>query len=267
MLNPSPDQSTDANGIPDASAQAPQSPTRTRVKNDPCAKPAATQPQEWFSWRLTQAYFFDPTFGHAVITSRRNIFDTTLDLSGVAFLTEPRNISPLISRARLRTSGHTDIEWDFDYDTGAKKFTSSNLYVEARANNLFGGVSFASLNAPGRFATETIDTNNNDQQTLVTLSHLELQADARARRLRRPQPPGVCSRRQRRPRPEPRHASSTPRSRRATTGTAAAFRSSTASTSWARCATRTPTASTSRLRTSARPAISAARNESSSSRL
>jgi LPS-assembly protein len=168
VLNPSPDQSTDANGIPDASAEAPQAPTRTDVKNDPCAKPAAPQQQEWFSWRLTQAYFFDPTFGHAVITSRRNIFDSTLDLSGVAFLTEPRNISPLISRARLRTSGHTDIGWDFDYDTGAKKFTSSNVYMEARANNLFGGISFASLNAPGRFATETIDTNDNDQETLVT---------------------------------------------------------------------------------------------------
>ncbi len=168
VLNPSPDQSTDANGIPDASAQAPQVPTRTHRKQpDPCTQPSAPQQQEWFSWRLAQRYFFDPTFGHAVITSRRNIFASTLDLSGIAFLTEPRNISPLISRMRMRTSGHTDVEWDFDYDTGASKFTSSNLYAEARAKSLFGGVSYALLNAPGRFYTQTIDTNNNDQQTLV----------------------------------------------------------------------------------------------------
>jgi LPS-assembly protein len=140
---------------------------RTHAKQDPCAQPASTGQQEWFSWRLAQRYFIDPTFGHAVLNSRRNIFDSTLDLSGVAFLTEPRNISPLISRMRMRTSGHTDIEWDFDYDTGAKKFTSSNIYAEARAGNLFGGFSYAQLNAPGRSYTETIDTTNNDQQTPV----------------------------------------------------------------------------------------------------
>lgn len=172
VLNPSPDQSTDANGIPDASAQAPQEPTRThapsQTQTGQCNQPTRPAQQEWFSWRLAQRYFFDPTFGHAVMTSRRNLFDTTLSLSGIAFLTEPRDISPLISRMRFRTSGHTDVEWDFDLDTGAKKFTSSNIFLDARKGRLFGGVSYALLNAPGRFATETIDTNNNDQQTLVS---------------------------------------------------------------------------------------------------
>jgi LPS-assembly protein len=166
-MNPTPDQSTDANGIPDASAQAPQSPIRTHAKADPCNQPVVPTQQEWFSWRLTQRYFFDPTFGNAVLDSRRNIFDTTLSLSGVAFLTEPRNISPLISRMRFRTSGHTDVEWDFDYDTGATKFTSSNIFLDARKGQLFGGISYALLNAPGRFYTETIDTDNNDQATLT----------------------------------------------------------------------------------------------------
>ena len=32
---------------------------------------------------------------------------------------------------------------------------------------VFGGMSYALLNAPGRFSTEVIDTNNNDQETLV----------------------------------------------------------------------------------------------------
>ena len=166
VLNPSPDQSTDANGIPDASAQAPQSPTRNHAKSDVCNQPVVPTQQEWFSWRLTQRYFFNPTFGNAVITSRRNIFDTTLDLSGVAFLTEPRNISPLLSRMRFRTSGHTDVEWDFDYDTGAKKFTSSNVFLDARKGNLFGGVSYALLSAPGR--SEQIIDDDNGQQTPVT---------------------------------------------------------------------------------------------------
>ena len=167
VLNPTPASSTDANGIPDASAQAPQEPTRTHAKNDKCNQPAVPTQQEWFSWRLTQRYFFDPTFGNAVISGRRNIFDSTLNLSGVAFLTEPRDISPLISRMRFRTSGHTDVEWDFDYDTGAKKYTSSNIFLDARKGRLFGGVSYALLNAPGRSYTEEIDTSNNDQETPI----------------------------------------------------------------------------------------------------
>ena len=89
-----------------------------------------------------------------------------MSLSGVAFLTEPRNISPLVSRLRVRTSGHTDAEWDFDYDTGASKFTSNNVYFDAHEGPVFGGVSYARLNAPGRFATEIIDTNSN--ASLVT---------------------------------------------------------------------------------------------------
>jgi LPS-assembly protein len=159
VMNPTPSTSTDANGIPDASAQAPQEPFRTHAKSDPCNQPAVPTQQEWFSWRLTQRVFFDPTFGGAVITGRRNIFDSTLDLSGVAFLTGPRNISPLLSRARFRTSGHTDVEWDFDYDTGAKKFTSSNVYLDGRRGNLFGGISYALLSAPGRFS-ELIDNGS-----------------------------------------------------------------------------------------------------------
>jgi LPS-assembly protein len=112
--------------------------------------------REWISWRLTQKTFFNQNFGGAVQNSRRNIFDTTLNFSGIAFLTEPRAISPLISRLRVRTSANLDVEWDFDLDTGAKKFTSNNVLVDAHQGNLFGGMSYARLNAPGRFYTDGV---------------------------------------------------------------------------------------------------------------
>jgi len=143
----------DANGIPVPNAPGP--PLRTHAHNT-CVSPEPQQ-QEWFSWRVAQRHFFDSNFGGAVINTRRNIFDTTLSLSGIAFLTEARDISPLISRMRFRTSSHTDIEWDFDLDTGAKKFTSNNIFLDVREGQLFGGVSYARLNAPGRFYTETIN--------------------------------------------------------------------------------------------------------------
>ncbi len=111
--------------------------------------------EEFISWRLAQKYFFDETFGGAVVNGRRNIFTTTLDLSGVAFLTEPRAISPLISRLRVRSSAHTDFEWDFDYDTGANKFTGNNVYLDVHQGNAFTAVSYARLDAPGRFFTQS----------------------------------------------------------------------------------------------------------------
>ncbi|WP_182275754.1 LPS assembly protein LptD [Granulicella sp. 5B5] len=157
-----PHATTDANGIPEAETTAPDSPTRTHVKRfDPCARRGPAPQQEWFSWELAQKTFFDRNFGGAVIDTRRNIFESTLNFSGIAFLTEPRAISPLISRMRFRTSSHADVEWDFDYDTGAKKFNSSNIFLDAHEGNWFGGFSYAKLNAPGRSYTENISSVTN----------------------------------------------------------------------------------------------------------
>ncbi len=115
------------------------------------------QNEELISWRLAQKTFIDQSFGGAIVNGRRNIFDTTLAFSGVAFLTEPRRISPLISRLRVKSSAHTDVEWDFDYDTGAKKFNSSNVYLDLhQKDGLFGALSYARLDAPGRFFTESL---------------------------------------------------------------------------------------------------------------
>ena len=127
---------------------------------------------ERVQWRITQKYFFDPNFGGAVLNGRRNIFDTTLALSGIAFLTEAREISPLISRLRVQTSEKTDVEWDFDYDTGASKFTSNNVFFDMHQGNVFSGLSYARLNAPGRFYTQgTISAVSNFSQLRMLLGY------------------------------------------------------------------------------------------------
>ena len=94
----------------------------------PRKKPETCRMRERISWRLAQKYFFDQTFGGAVQAGCRNIFDTTLSLSGVAFLTEPRAISPLISRMRLEPSAKVDLEWDFRPGHG-----SEEVHLEQRA--------------------------------------------------------------------------------------------------------------------------------------
>jgi LPS-assembly protein len=138
--------------------------------DDPEAASNNCGAREWISWRLTQKYFFDKNFGGAVVDGKRNIFDTTLNLSGVAFLTEAREISPLVSRLRVRTSAKMDVEWDFDLDTGAKKFTSNNVLVDLHEGNAFGGLSYARLNAPGRSYTQGASSLVSDFSQLRVLA-------------------------------------------------------------------------------------------------
>ena len=121
--------------------------------------------REWISWSIAQKHFFDPDFGGSVSTGPRNVLDTSLSFTGIAFVTRPRSYSPVISRLRVRTSAKTDVEWDFDYDFCAaappnpnspppppgycnKTFASNNLFVDVHQGRAFGGISYAWLNAP-----------------------------------------------------------------------------------------------------------------------
>lgn len=107
-------------------------------------------------WRLAQKHYFDPSFNGSVANGRRNIFESTLDFSGIAFITQPREISPMISELRVRISDKTDVEWDVNYDFGQHRFTASNVFIDEHIGQYFGGLSFARLNAPGRFLTSPI---------------------------------------------------------------------------------------------------------------
>ena len=107
--------------------------------------PAA--PREWASWQITQKYFLDPNFGGALVPGRRNVFDTTLDLTGIAFLTNPRNLSPLISRMRFEAVRNLRIEWDMDYDPRAGRWDADNVFAGYSRGRTTIGVGHALLNA------------------------------------------------------------------------------------------------------------------------
>jgi LPS-assembly protein len=84
---------------------------------------------DWISWQLGQKYYFEPDFDHAITRKTPNSLLTTLDLTGVDFLSGPRHYSPIISRLRIQTSAATNAEWDLDYDTKTGRITSSNVYA------------------------------------------------------------------------------------------------------------------------------------------
>ena len=62
----------------------------------------------------------------------------------------------------MRASENVDVEWDFDLDTGAKKFTSNNVLVDVHTGNVFTGLSYARLNAPGRSYSEGVTSSTSD---------------------------------------------------------------------------------------------------------
>jgi LPS-assembly protein len=111
----------------------------------PCKGDEALGPNEtcgggtidWLTWTVAQKYFFDPSFGGAVTEHTRNVLDTTLDLSGIAFLTRERNASPVISRLRVRTTSATDFEWDLDYDTVRGRIEASSITTSYRTGPVF----------------------------------------------------------------------------------------------------------------------------------
>ncbi|HEY0797008.1 MAG TPA: LPS assembly protein LptD [Acidisarcina sp.] len=110
---------------------------------------------DWLSWRVTQKYFLHPDFGGAVVSGARNVLSSTLDLTGVAFLTQPRFLSPVVSRLRLRTTAATDLEWDLDYDAKLGRITSSDLFAAYRHNDYAFAISHAKLDAPELSPTST----------------------------------------------------------------------------------------------------------------
>ena len=100
---------------------------------------------DWLSWTVAQRHYFDPTFGGAVVRGQRNVLASTLDLTGIAFLSGPRSNSPVISRLRLRTTGVTDLEWDVDYDTRSGRLQDSNLFASYRLDKYVFSVGDARL--------------------------------------------------------------------------------------------------------------------------
>ncbi len=90
---------------------------------------------EVVSWELSQARYFDPTFGGAVVPGHRNIVESESDLTGFAFLDGPRNYSPIVSV--LRVQQKIGVEWRTDYDPLRGGISNSGFTADARWSSYF----------------------------------------------------------------------------------------------------------------------------------
>ncbi len=132
---------------------------RVNVLNQPCIP--GPEVREIATWEVEQKYFLDPNFGGALIAGQRNVFTTTEDLTGIAFATEPRHLSPLVSRLRVATSSHTDTEWDADYDFQLGRINASTLLVNYNLGSFTIGGGDAFLQIPQSSVAEPTQSEGN----------------------------------------------------------------------------------------------------------
>lgn len=146
-------------GMPALMVGAPPPPHRIPWERTPptAERPCPKQPEtrEVVTWYLAQKYFLDQDFGGALVPGRTNVFTSTVDLTGIAFLTEPRHLSPLISRLRVSTGPRDDFEWDADFDFFAGRVNSSTVLFNHHMGLFTVGFGNAFLHAPGAIVSTT----------------------------------------------------------------------------------------------------------------
>ncbi len=127
------------------------------------------QSREWASWQISQNVFIDSSFGGALISGRRNVFDSTLDMSAVAFLTSPRNLAPITSRLRFEAIDNLRIQWDLDYDPQKGELNSDNLYAGYSWGRTTVGVGHALLNAVDESRGSASTIKSQQLQPFITI--------------------------------------------------------------------------------------------------
>ena len=98
------------------------------------------QVHEAMSIQVWQRRYFDPDFGGAVVPGQRNVLRSSLTLTGLAFIDQPRRYSPVVGILRANLTPRVGVEWRTDYDPLREKITNSTFTADARAGPLFFGV-------------------------------------------------------------------------------------------------------------------------------
>ena len=88
--------------------------------------------EEFVTWRLAQKYFFDPTFGGALVPNQPNVFQTLDALTPFAFADQPKHFSPIISDLTVDPGKAFDTEFLINYDPQRNRLTAIGTLVKFR---------------------------------------------------------------------------------------------------------------------------------------
>jgi LPS-assembly protein len=95
------------------------------------------QAKNLVTWKIAQAYYFDPTFGGALVAGRRNVFQALDSITPFAFADEPRRFSPINSDLVISPGGKYDAEIRLDYDTERHRITTAEILLKIRPTENF----------------------------------------------------------------------------------------------------------------------------------
>jgi len=88
------------------------------------------QANELVTWKVAQAYYFDPTFGGALVPGTRNVFQALDSITPFAFADEPRRFSPINSDLVITPGGIYDAEVRLDFDTVRHRITTAETLLK-----------------------------------------------------------------------------------------------------------------------------------------
>lgn len=114
---------------------------------------ASASAHEIIAWEVKQKYFIDETFGGALVNGKRNVFTATDEFTGIAFLTNPRRLSPIVSRLHVHPTNNSDVTWQLDYDDQRGRINASTVLLNYRIGDIFAGAGHAYLLVPGELAS------------------------------------------------------------------------------------------------------------------
>ena len=112
---------------------------RLRQEEDPNRPLLSSQPYEALTITIRGKYFFDPYFGGALITNRRNQFYPLNTLSGFVYGGMPRRFSPVNvdGRYRPRRDLFVDVRTDLDTNGGGMRSLSTTFGLSKRLVQIF----------------------------------------------------------------------------------------------------------------------------------
>ena len=95
------------------------------------------QPVDFLSWTLVQKHYFDSTFGGALVTGQRNVFQALDSITPFAFAATPRNWSPIVSDVKLTPGGRYDAESIIEYDPQLGKVSTIGTLLKVKPYSEF----------------------------------------------------------------------------------------------------------------------------------
>jgi len=100
-------------------------------KNVPDGTANAPQAQELISWRISQKYYFDPTFGGVLGPNNPIVWEPTLSLTGFHFI-PGRRLSPVVSDLKIAPFSFYDTELKLDLNPNGQGILDAGITSQVR---------------------------------------------------------------------------------------------------------------------------------------